>query len=85
MGLKFYPASTGHGMQAGLYGNAVFRNGDITVDGFMDYNFEPRKVVADLQIGKRIDDDLYAVIEGRYNGFMPKDNFGVGIGLEWKL
>lgn len=86
LGLKFYPASTDdHGTQLGLYGNTSFRDGDITLDGYLDYNFTPKKIVIDLQFGKRIKGNLYGVLEARYNGFMEKDSFGLGIGLEWKF
>ncbi len=87
LGMKFYPASTyDHGMQLGVSGNAHFFDGDLTLDGFLDYNFKPGAVVTDLQVGYRLKDNLYAVIEGRYNGFLPKDQqLGVGLGLEWKF
>lgn len=86
LGLKFYPTSThDHGMQLGLYGNTSFRDGDITLDGYLDYNFKPKKTVFDLQLGKRIKDNLYGVVEVRYNEFMKEDSFGLGIGLEWKF
>ena len=87
LGLKLYPASThGHGMQLGTSGNVSFLEGDLTIDSFLDYNFRPGKVVTDLQVGYRLKDNLYAVIEGRYNGFLPQDQqFGAGPGLEWKF
>jgi len=87
LGLKFYPASThDHGIQLGVSGNVNFLDGDLTLDSFLDYNFKPGKVVTDLQIGYRLKDNLYAVIEGRYNGFLPKDQqLSAGPGLEWKF
>ncbi len=86
VGLKFYPASThDHGMQLGINGNASFFDGDLTLDGFFDYNFKPGKSVTDLQLGYRLVDNLYGVVEARYNGFLPERNIGTGIGLEWKL
>jgi len=71
-------------MQLGLYGNTSFRNG-ITLEGFLDYNFLSEKIVTELQFGKRITQDLYGVVEARYNGFRIEDPFSLGIGLEWKF
>ncbi len=86
LGIKFYPVATGnHGMQLGIYGNKNLRRGDLTLDGYLDYNFSPKKIVTDLQVGKRIKGGVYGVIEARYNGFLPKNSFGIGIGLEWKF
>lgn len=86
VGVKFYPASTNnHGMQAGIYGNSTLFDGEITLDGFFDYNFKPKKMVTELQAGKRIQGNLYGVVEGGYNGFQEKDTVGIGIGLEWKF
>ena len=87
LGMKFYPASThDQGIQLGVYGNTSFLDGDLTLDGFLDYNSKPGKVVTDLQVGYRLKDNLYAVVEGRYNGFLPKDQqLGAGLGLEWKF
>lgn len=86
LGMKFYPVSThDHGMQLGINGNTSFLDGDIILDGFFDYNFKPRKIVTDLQLGYRLKGNLYAVAEGRYNGFMEEDEVGTGLGLEWKF
>lgn len=86
LGVKFYPASThNHGMQVGLHGNKSFNDKDITLEGYLDYNLKPKKVVTDLQLGKKINGNLYGVIEGRYNAFMQENSFGAGIGLEWKF
>lgn len=87
LGMKFYPASThDHGMQLGVNGNAHFFDGDLTLDSFFDYNFKSGKVVTDLQAGYRLRDNLYVVVEGRYNEFLPKDQQpSAGLGLEWKF
>lgn len=86
-GMKFYPASThDHGMQLGISGNASLLGGDLTLDGFLDYNFKPGEAVTDLQLGYRITGGLYGVVEGRYNGFLPREQqLGVGLGLEWRF
>ena len=73
-------------MQLGTSGKVSFLDGDLTFDSFFDYNFKPGKVVTDLQVGYRLKDNLYVVIEGRYNGFLPRDQqLGAGPGLEWKF
>ena len=86
VGIKYFPASTyNHGSQLGLYGKKTFNKGDFYIGGYWDYNFKPNKIVSDIQFGKRIKDNLYFIVEGRYNGFKDKKNRnGVGIGLEWK-
>ena len=85
-GCKFYPAATqNNGMQVVLYGNKKFNKEDIVVDGFLDYNFKPGKIVTELQVGKRVKDTLYGVVEGRYSGFKAKEKTGVAAGLEWKF
>ena len=86
IGLNFYPLSTNNnGIQVVFYGNRSFRKGDIIFDGFFDYNFKPRKIVIEIQVGKRLDGNLYGVVEGRYNGFKEKGKSGVGVGLEWRF
>ena len=86
IGLKFYPVSSNNkGMQLGLYGKKSFNQGNIYVGGFLDYNFKPNKIVSEIQLGKRIADNLYFVVEGRYSGFIEKNNLGIAAGLEWKF
>jgi len=85
LGIKFHPVSTmDNGVQIGVYGSKSFNNGNEYVEGFADYNFKPKKFVGEVQFGKRIKDNLYGVVEGRYNGFRV-DKKGAGFGLEWKL
>ncbi len=86
-GLKFYPLSTNNnGVQAVLYGSKRFNKGDIVVDGFFDYNFKPRKIVTEIQVGKRLNEGVYGVVEWRYNGFKDKgERMGAGVGLEWRF
>ncbi|MBI2631724.1 hypothetical protein HYW75_01860 [Candidatus Pacearchaeota archaeon] len=85
-GMTFYPFATENdGAQVVLYGNKNFRNGDMYISGFFDYNFRPNNVVTEVQLGKRIKKDFYFVVEGRYNGFQKKDSLGVGVGLEIKF
>lgn len=85
-GISLYSLATENdGAQVVLYGNKNFRNGDIYIGGFLDYNFKPNNVVTEVQFGKRIKKDIYFVVEGRYNGFQKKDSFGVGVGLEIKF
>ncbi len=87
VGAKFYPVSThDHGMQSGIYGGTHLLGGNLTLDGFLDYNFNAEKVVAELQAGYRIANDFYGVLEGRYNGFLPENQrVGAGVGLEWRF
>lgn len=85
-GITFNALATEHiGSQLIFYGGKQFKNGDMYVDGFLDYNFKSDVVVTEVQFGKRVYKDLFAVGEVRYNGFMQKDNFGVGLGLELKF
>lgn len=84
-GAKFHPLSTrNNGMQFAVYGNKRFNNGNKYVEGFADYNFKPEIFVGEVQFGKRINGNLFGVIEGRYNGF-KKDHIGIGAGLEWRF
>ncbi len=86
IGLNYYPAaSQDQGGQAGIYGQTSFLGGNLALAGYLDYNFEPEKIVTDLQAGYRISGGLSAVMKGRYNGFLPEERWGVGLGLEWKL
>ncbi|MBI2564385.1 hypothetical protein HYV79_00140 [Candidatus Woesearchaeota archaeon] len=85
IGLKFYPTATdNHGMQAGFYGSKSFNKGDITLDTFLDYNIDAKRIVSDLQVGKKLGENFYFVLEGRHNGFKKKDKEGLGIGFEWR-
>jgi hypothetical protein len=72
-------------MQVAVYGRKEFKEGDIYIGGFFDYNFKPNKIVTEVQTGKRIADGLYFIVEGRYNGFLPEEKIGVGIGLEYQF
>jgi hypothetical protein len=86
--VTFYPvASHNDGTQLVLCGGKTFREGDYYIRGFCDLNFKSKGIVpfAEIQFGKRIKGNLYAVVEGRYNGFTKKDDFGIGVGLEWKF
>lgn len=64
----------------------------IYVGGFLDQNFIYNgrgglsfKWVAEHQIGLRLIDELYAILEYRINDFYAKDNYGLGYGLEYKI
>lgn len=88
-GLTFYPfASHNDKMQLVLYGEKRFRKGESYVRGFMDLNFKDEGAIpfTEVQVGKRLKDNLYFVVEGRYNGFVKgKDSIGLGVGLEYKF
>ena len=85
LGAKFYPLSNkNNGVQIGIYGSKYFNKGNEYIEGFMDYNFKPRRFVGEAQFGKRIKNNLYGATELRYNGFKPR-NFGIAAGLELKL
>lgn len=85
LGAKFHPLSTrNNGMQFAVYGNKRFNESNEYMEGFVDYNFKPETFVGEIQFGKRINGNLFGVVEGRYNGFR-EDKYGVGLGLEWKL
>jgi len=80
-GMKFYPMSSDDkGMQIGLWGNKKLGK-DCYLEGFVDYNFDPKKFVGELQFGKALTDSINLVIEGRYNGFQESE-FGIGTGIE---
>jgi hypothetical protein len=87
LGVKYFPTSSGnHGSQLGIYGKKTFNKGDFYIGGYWDYNFKPDKIVSDIQFGKRIKDNIYFIVEGRYNDFKNKKNKkGIGMGLEWKF
>ena len=86
VGVTVYPWATHHdGAQVVVYGRKNFREGDWYVEGFFDYNFKPEKVVSEVQVGRRLHKNLYAVIEARHNGFMGKNAWGVGLGLAWNF
>lgn len=63
----------------------------IYLGGFADQNFvySNGKVafnwVTEHQLGTRIVDHLYAVVEFRINDFLESDNTGLGIGLEYVI
>ena len=64
----------------------------IYISGFIDQNFNYNgrgglsfKWVTEHQLGVRIIDELYAILEYRINDFYPKDNYGLGYGLEYKI
>lgn len=60
--------------------------------GFVDQNVEYNdsggvsfKWVTEHQLGFRIVNRLFAVLEYRINDYFPKDNYGLGYGLEYKI
>ncbi len=86
LGVKWFPVSTKNkGSQIAIYGGRkIFKN--TPMGGFFDYNFKSKKVVSEIQLSQSLTNHLNAVVEARYNGFLPeKDKFGVGIGLEYKF
>ncbi len=85
-GVTFYPFAThADGMQVVLYGGKSFKEGKYYVEGFFDYNFRPENVVSEVQLGRRLGKKWYAVVEGRHNGFIKGNEWGVGLGLEKKF
>ncbi len=85
VGINLYPIATENaGPQVVFYGTKGFNDRSWYVDGFFDYNFDPKKVVCEIQVGKRIYGDLNAIVEGRHNGFF-EEQWGIGIGLEFVL
>lgn len=64
----------------------------VYIAGFADQNFnylENDKLafewVSEHQLGIRIINELYAVAEYRINTLLPKENYGLGYGLEYKI
>ena len=62
----------------------------VYLSGFVDHNLEFGKLaqnhsiaVTENQVGIRIIDDLYLVSELRYNGYLPSEQIGLGLGLEY--
>lgn len=85
VGINLYPVATEDaGSQIVLYGSKQFNKGNWYIEGFFDYNTTPKKVVSEVQLGKRIWGNLNAVVEARHNGFLD-EQYGVGIGLEFLL
>ena len=68
----------------------VFKN-RVYLGGFADQNFIYNnnklsfKWVSEHQLGIRVLDQLYLVLEYRINDFLPTDNYGLGYGLEYKI
>ena len=67
-------------------------NNRVYIAGFADQNFkysDTNKLsfnwVSEHQIGVRIISELYAIAEYRINTFLPKENYGLGYGLEYKI
>lgn len=87
IGINVYPvASEDAGPQIVFYGNKGFNDYTWYVDGFLDYNFDSKKVVSEIQLGRKIWGDLYGIVEARHNGFFEQDDqWGVGVGLEFHL
>ena len=68
------------------FGNRLY------LGGFADQNFENDgnggvsvKWVTEHQLGFRVIDRLYTVLEYRINDYLPTDNYGLGYGLEYKI
>ncbi len=79
--LKALPFTTnGSGTQLSGYAKKSF--GKYLVEGFIDYNSDSKKVVSEVQVGKKIANDLSIVVEGRYNGYKKGNEKGIAIGLE---
>ncbi|WP_339710366.1 hypothetical protein [uncultured Kriegella sp.] len=64
----------------------------IYIGGFIDQNFQydgrgglSFKWVTEHQLGLRIIDELYAILEYRINDFFTEDSYGLGYGLEYKI
>ena len=60
--------------------------------GFIDQNFNyldngglAFKYVSEHQLGLRLIDQFYAVMEFRINDFLPDENYGLGYGLQYKI
>ena len=67
-------------------------NNRLYLGGFIDQNFNyleegglAFKYVSEHQLGIRLIDQFYAVLEFRINDFLPDDNYGLGYGLEYKI
>lgn len=65
----------------------------VYVQGFFDHNIgfdgaiggDSQKIVTEHQVGFRTVDQLYVVGEFRYNEYWAGDEFGIGLGVEYKL
>ena len=74
-----------HVYKINLYKDIVY------LGGFADQNFiyannkVAFKWVSEHQLGIRIINQLYAVAEYRINDFLPSNNTGLGIGIEYKI
>jgi len=67
-------------------------NNRLYVGGFIDQNFSyldnggvAFKYVSEHQLGVRLIDQFYAVLEFRINDFLADENYGLGYGLEYKI
>lgn len=69
----------------------IFHN-RLYLGGFIDQNFVypdnggvAFKWVSEHQLGFRVIDQLYVILEYRINDFLPSENYGLGYGLEYKI
>ena len=67
-------------------------NNRLYIGGFIDQNFEYPNTggilfnwVSEHQLGVRLFDEFYAVLEYRINDFLPADNYGLGYGIEYNI
>ena len=67
-------------------------NNRLYIGGFIDQNFNyldgggvAFKYVSEHQLGIRLINQFYAVLEYRINDFLPTENYGLGYGLEYKI
>jgi hypothetical protein len=73
-----------------VYRFNIYRN-KIYFAGFADQNFVYNnnsisfKWVTEHQLGIRLINELFFVAEFKINDYLPKDNSGLGIGLEYKI
>ncbi|NQY79856.1 MAG: hypothetical protein HRT47_06045 [Candidatus Caenarcaniphilales bacterium] len=67
-------------------GDRLYLSGFLDNNLFIDSSFSDSSVtVTEHQIGFRLVNQLYAIAEVRYNGFLPDKNVGLGVGLEYNI
>jgi len=83
----------GEGWQIGSAWNKKFSNfwgGRFSMGGFLDINFDSgadkeTHIVSDTQLRLRLADKLSLLAEFRYNEFLSDEEFGTGIGLQYRF
>ena len=85
-GVRVQPFATNDkGAQVTLYGGKAFNDGDVKLEGFVDYNVAPDTWLGELHLSKRLHEDWYLTGKARYNGFKQDDEWSGYVGVRWEF